>query len=128
MTDVYFGAELASSSRLAVELMQLPRYLLVSTFLGGFPYMKMFDGVCEMFGVSCLSTSVTTIVGSASSALRAKYLPHIMLNWISKHLLNDVGKANAAESREARSTWSLRSGSSRQSVLSSINKTSIYSL
>ena len=47
-----------SSSRLAAEFMQLPRYLKVSTFFSAFPSMVMLGGGRAVFGVSCLNTSV----------------------------------------------------------------------
>ena len=47
-----------SSSRLAAEFMQLPRYLKVSTFFSAFPSMVMLGGGQAVFGASCLNTSV----------------------------------------------------------------------
>ena len=47
-----------SSSRLAAEFMQLPRFLKVSTFFSAFPSMVMLGGGRAVFGASCLNTSV----------------------------------------------------------------------
>ena len=41
-----------------MELIQLPRYLNVSTFLSGLPSMEMLGGGRAVFGASCLNTSV----------------------------------------------------------------------
>ena len=51
-----------SSSRLASEFIQLPRYLKVSTFFSTFSSMVMLGGGQAVFGVSCINTSVSEVL------------------------------------------------------------------